>query len=265
MSKLPVYDDWGNHIDIAPKERTFERKQGCWNCVSFDTSLMFQQRTRDCYTRDVAAFLERGLPMPAAHAKARATRDLLRGKAGIFGFCLKGQAPGEFVACKHLCASGWSGRIGVTGSFEPGKAWDEPVAALYADKGVKISDDGEVIRDEASEPRAPQAQLVRPALVIPSSVQTAERTVGELIGAPSEGWPATPAVATATPAIATATPATAGATWPAYTTVDLRPPVTTVTPAAPAATPPAGLPDSYADEDADGEVEMGDEELDDES
>ena len=153
-TSLPVYDDFGNHIGIPPSKRTYERRQGCWNCRSYSCDDLYRKRVQECYQRDMATNLERGLPMRAAHAKAGATRQLLLDKAGIFGLCLKGQVPGDFVGCKHLCERGWSGKVGVVGSLTPGQAYDEPVAALYDAHGQKVTADGDLVETPEPEPGA---------------------------------------------------------------------------------------------------------------
>lgn len=147
-----MYDDFGNHIGIPPDKRTYERKQGCWNCVSADSGAMYRQRVQDCYQRDLKVFLEQGVRIGVASARANVTRAMLLDKAGIFILCLKGKAPGDFIGCKHLCLDGWSGRTGVTGGFAPGQAWDEPVAALYDAHGTKITTDGQLVEEAASVP-----------------------------------------------------------------------------------------------------------------
>lgn len=152
---LPLYDDWGNHLQMAPPERTFERKQGCWNCKSFDVDEAFKKRVEDCFQRDFKAFLDAGIGLEQAGLKADVTRKTLLGyvppprprppgwrdrgpvRLGIFGLCLKGKTEGDFVACKHLCLDGWDGRQGVKGSMAPGEKYDEPVEALFADQGEK--------------------------------------------------------------------------------------------------------------------------------
>lgn len=164
-TSLPVYDDFGNHVAIPPSKRTFERRQGCWNCLSFECSDIYRKRVEDCKRRDISAFLARGMSLNGAGIKAAATAGLLLDKAGIFGLCLKGKVAGDFVSCKHLCTSGWSGQVGVTGSFEAGKAYDEPVGFLYEGVGVKITDDGEVKSDEASNYTATSQESALPGSV----------------------------------------------------------------------------------------------------
>ncbi len=152
-TSLPVYDDFGNHIGIPPNKRTYERQQGCWNCIAFECSELYRRRVEDCHRRDVKAYLARGFGLHAAGAKASATKQMLLDKAGIFGMCLKGKVPGDFVGCKHLCVDGWSGKVGVMGSLTPGQPLNEPVAALYDDHGHKITDDGDLV-DPAPDPKA---------------------------------------------------------------------------------------------------------------
>lgn len=159
-----MYDDFGNHIGIPPTQRTYERRMGCWNCTSANASDLYRNRVQDCYKRDMATYLERGLPMRQAHAKSHATRQLLLDKAGIFILCLKGKAPGDFVGCKHLCEDGWSGVTGVIGGLTPGQAYDEPVAALYDEHGQKMNADGVMVVDAGSEPN-PEAERARAAAI----------------------------------------------------------------------------------------------------
>lgn len=150
-TSLPVYDDFGNHIGMPPANRTYERKQGCWNCRSGESGDLYARRVQECYRRDVQVYLDRGLGLDAASAKANVTRQMLLDKAGIFVLCLVGKAPGDFVGCKHLCNDGWSGKVGVVGSFTPGEAWDEPVAALYGEHGEKITADGDLVIETAND------------------------------------------------------------------------------------------------------------------
>lgn len=153
--RLPLYDDWGNLLQAAPQERTFERKQGCWNCKSFEIGDAFAKRVEDCFQRDLKVFLDAGIGLEQAGLKADVTRKTLLGyvppptprplrwrdpgpvRRGIFGLCLKGKAEGDFVACKHLCLDGWDAKQGVKGSFAPGEKYDEPVEALFDDRGEK--------------------------------------------------------------------------------------------------------------------------------
>jgi hypothetical protein len=156
---LPLFDDWGNLLQQAPAERTFERKQGCWNCKNFDAGDLFAKRVEECFRRDVKAFLNAGIGLDQSGLKADVTRKTLLGfvpppqpipgekprpwidpgpiRRGLFGICLKGKVESDFVACKHLCLDGWDGRLGVTGSFSPGEKYDEPVAALFDEHGEK--------------------------------------------------------------------------------------------------------------------------------
>lgn len=136
--RLPIYDDFGNHIEIPPETRTYERKTGCWNCVHSDAGAIYQHRVQEAYIRDRAVFeTARGMSRPAAHEKADVTRQMLLAKAGIFVVCTKGQvADMGFVACKHLCEQ-WSGKVGVMGALSPGEKLDEVVQALYVDHGEK--------------------------------------------------------------------------------------------------------------------------------
>jgi hypothetical protein len=169
-TSLPVYDDFGNHVGIPPGNRTYERRQGCWNCVSFECGELFRRRVQDCHRRDVKAFLARGFGLHAAGAKANVTRQMLLDKAGIFGMCLKGKVPGDFVGCKHLCVDGWSGKVGVIGSLTPGQAFDEPVAALYDEHGQKITTDGDLVEPA---PDAAAVERQKQALVAAQPIQTA--------------------------------------------------------------------------------------------
>lgn len=154
---LPTFDDWGNLVQLAPEERTFERKQGCWNCKNYDIGDLFEKRVEDCFRRDVKVNLDAGLGLDRAGLKADVTRKTLLGyvppppppepgqrarpvirapiRRGIFGLCLKGKTEGDFVACKHLCLDGWDAKQGVKGEFSPGEKYDEPVEALFADRG----------------------------------------------------------------------------------------------------------------------------------
>lgn len=139
-TSLPVYDDYGNHVGMPVASRTFERKQGCWNCKSYDTDEVYSKRVQDCFDRDRRVLIEQ-FGLDEGGKRAAGTRRMLLQKRGIFGVCLKGKVEGDFVGCKHLCVDGWDGRQGVIGSLTPGEAFDEPVAALYDDKGETIEGD----------------------------------------------------------------------------------------------------------------------------
>lgn len=186
-TSLPVYDDFGNHIGIPPEKRTYERRQGCWNCTAFECGELYRRRVQDCHRRDVKAYLARGFGLHAAGRKAEATSRMLLDKAGIFGLCLKGKVPGDFVGCKHLCVDGWSGRVGVMGSLTPGQALDEPVAALYDEHGAKITTDGELVDPTpdkaaaaehkakvAAQAEATLAKAAEPILIQSTPVATAD-------------------------------------------------------------------------------------------
>lgn len=139
--RLPVYDDFGNTVDMAPETRTFERKTGCWNCKHSDRDVIYRSRVQEAFTRDAAVYEHKdGLSHRAARTKAYATKQLLMAKAGTFVVCTKGMcADYGFVACKHLCDE-WSGKVGVLGAMAPGEKLDELVEALYEDQGEKPAD-----------------------------------------------------------------------------------------------------------------------------
>lgn len=135
----PVYDDFGNLLSgggrsamttVLPADRIIVRKQGCWNCTSFDAAEIYTKRVADAKKRDVKVFLERGHGLQRAGDSAAITERMLLEKRGVFGVCLKGKVAGDFVACKHLCGA-WSGRTGVTGSFTPGEGYDPLVEEMY--------------------------------------------------------------------------------------------------------------------------------------
>lgn len=103
--------------------RTFERVQGCWNCVHFDTG----ERSRNYW-------FQKAKPRDEGHAKAyefegkleaakmvrktiaEAEKAVLSGKAGM---CAKGQAKSEYVMDAYLC-NNWSGRTGASVAREGG-------------------------------------------------------------------------------------------------------------------------------------------------
>jgi hypothetical protein len=119
--------------------RTFERTQGCWNCIHFksgeDAHRFF---VKVCKPRDEAAmqsYIATGQPQAAEEM-----RQLLRLankaiKTGGLGMCSKGKGapdkngkPSDFVAHNYLCDDGWTGAQGASiarAGAAPDKTADE--------------------------------------------------------------------------------------------------------------------------------------------
>lgn len=103
--------------------RTFERTQGCWNCIHYDVG----ERSRNYW-------FQKAKPRDEGHAKAYefegkmdaaravrqtiedAERAILTGKAGM---CSAGKAKSEYVMSAYLC-NHWSGRTGASVAREGG-------------------------------------------------------------------------------------------------------------------------------------------------
>jgi hypothetical protein len=131
MSKKPpvvATDDMGNVVSGLPG-RTFERKQGCWNCLHADHGVRYHKLAADRKKIEEQAYKRAGMPPAKAKAKATAVYNMLISKAGHLVMCQVGGVDTHFVANKHLCGK-WTGQVGVVGSFE-GEKFDPLPEELY--------------------------------------------------------------------------------------------------------------------------------------
>ncbi len=118
---------------IVPKDRTFSRGQGCWNCINSCSATEFWTQKRQADLA-IAKRLADGSPMgyEEPHAKnimhmvdtvdhSVAAHALLRCTKGV---CANGEPVGDFVAHNYLCSK-WSGKQGASLARE-GKLDDLP-------------------------------------------------------------------------------------------------------------------------------------------
>lgn len=108
-NKLPPRRD-------AMADRTFERTQGCWNCVHFDRSLAVKLWD-ECHRPEVQTTQLLTRLGDQEHGKPTGTMVDAVDKAirtGRLGMCLKGKAPADFVEQEYLCPDGWNGRQGAS-------------------------------------------------------------------------------------------------------------------------------------------------------
>lgn len=134
-TKLPVYDDFGNPVQMPLTSRTYERRQGCWNCIHGDAGDDYLKRVDDLEARNVARLSGRGLSYKVALRGAALERMVMRKKRGFAVLCTADSditgVEGDFVLCKHICTH-WSGKQGV---HTPGSGVDKLVEELYDDMG----------------------------------------------------------------------------------------------------------------------------------
>lgn len=105
--------------------RTFEKTQGCWNCIHYVTgkkAIDFFNGT--CKPRDKAA-MESYIAV-GQHQAADEMKQLLKlaGKAiktGGLGMCGIGKPKTDFVAHNFLCEDGWTGAQGASMAREGAK------------------------------------------------------------------------------------------------------------------------------------------------
>lgn len=117
------------NVPIAP---TVVRKQGCWNCTSFDCEELAKKRFEDLRLRDLRILLERGIELETAEAALSATDHLT--KPPMQGICLKGKSGTDLVSPKFLCEH-WTGRVNPHAT--PGAASDPLPAELLDKLGMK--------------------------------------------------------------------------------------------------------------------------------
>jgi hypothetical protein len=115
-------DDNGNGRIIVPKDRTFSRGQGCWNCIhgSSEEAVKFWTERRK---RDVL-FLKQLIEQAPAGEQSLAVKQLVKKIDTIDhsvaahallrctkGVTAEGKPVGDLVAHNYLCSK-WSGKQG---------------------------------------------------------------------------------------------------------------------------------------------------------
>lgn len=117
---------------IVPKERTFEREQGCWNCKHWDTEAAVKKWSAD-RQGNLNKALNIAIESPNGEADTRVynirgmvdrlDHEIARGSAGVChgkGRLPDGNPVGDFVVHNYLCDR-WSGRQGTSMARTPGK------------------------------------------------------------------------------------------------------------------------------------------------
>ena len=118
------------------KGRSFTRKIGCWNCISWNCEEMARARWIQQMASDLRKYLEAGDSVEAAEKKiAYYSARFGPPKTGI---CLKGKGGADFVSAKYLCRH-WNGRINPRDY--PGEKLDATPQELRAKLGDKDIED----------------------------------------------------------------------------------------------------------------------------
>lgn len=98
--------------------RTFEKTQGCWNCIHFENGAKAKAYWKDvCRPRDVAnAKVAEVQGNPALAREVRATIKAADAAVaqGALGMCMAGKANSDFVVHNFLCDDGWTGKQGAS-------------------------------------------------------------------------------------------------------------------------------------------------------
>lgn len=127
------------------KGRTFERTQGCWNCIHFENGEKSKKFWELCKKRDLASAAmmaatdPRGEQTPAVINTRKMVREAGAAVAlGLFGMCTvpNPAIKSDFVQASHLCDR-WTGRQGASVA-RAGSAPD----SLPAELKEKIDGDG---------------------------------------------------------------------------------------------------------------------------
>lgn len=112
--------------------RTFERTQGCWNCIHFDAGDKAKKYFSACKDRDMliaarfAAEHPLGVRAPKVLQIAKTIDEAEAAIAtGTFGICTGGGVTSDFVHNAHLCNK-WTGAVGASVARAGGKADDLP-------------------------------------------------------------------------------------------------------------------------------------------
>lgn len=108
--------------------RTFQRTQGCWNCVHFRTGREVHKFfVTVCKPRDEkVAESYIALGTPEGRKAAGEMRELLKAanaaiKSNGLGMCAIGKPQSDFVAHNYLCEDGWTGAAGASLAREGAK------------------------------------------------------------------------------------------------------------------------------------------------
>jgi hypothetical protein len=130
--------------------RTFEKTQGCWNCIHFVTGRearkfwLYACRPKDEAT--AKSYEAAGVPQAAFEMRQLMKLAGEAIKTGGLGMCKIGKPPSDFVAHNYLCEDGWTGKQGASLARE-GAAPDLTPGELR--DIVDGSDDGSAIVEEA--------------------------------------------------------------------------------------------------------------------
>jgi hypothetical protein len=107
-----------NHMTL--KGRTFERTQGCWNCLRWENQELARKRWQDCERAELAAAEAIRLVDPRGEAAPKylqIRKTVAQGRqmvfSGRFGVCLAGGVETDFVEAAHLCEK-WSAKTGAS-------------------------------------------------------------------------------------------------------------------------------------------------------
>lgn len=103
-------------VKVVPKNRIFERKQGCYNCLHFDNRELARKHFEQRMQLDAAALLEKGRTLPQVEDTLVRVRRIM--EPPKYGVCMKnGGGAADFKAASFLCEK-WTGRVGVEGKFD---------------------------------------------------------------------------------------------------------------------------------------------------
>jgi len=145
------------------EERTFERGQGCWNCVNSASSVAFWTERRQVDLQK-AATIATSSPLGESDERVQkmiqfvnaadhyvAAHALLRCVKGIKA---DGQPVGDLVMHNYLCSK-WTGREGSSLARIDGKLDKLPEElAWYVDGSVKPKSITQAMRDAVSDPNS---------------------------------------------------------------------------------------------------------------
>jgi hypothetical protein len=108
----------GNAEIAMDLNRTIERTRGCWNCKHWNNGDLAKDYWLKCRQRDLATGLVKANHNPDGenHPEVVTLRRMVHTAdkgvgLGVFGICLAGKSPGDFVHNAYLCDH-WSGAEG---------------------------------------------------------------------------------------------------------------------------------------------------------
>lgn len=105
--------------------RTFERTQGCWNCIHFVTGREAQKYwLYTCRPKDEAtakSYEAAGVPQAAMEMRELMKAASAAIKGNGMGMCRANKAPSDFVVHNYLCEDGWTGAAGASLAREGAK------------------------------------------------------------------------------------------------------------------------------------------------